>query len=247
MSFGLPHEANRVKYPPVLHVGMEQHVPMNVVNHFRRNRDDYSQIESRLSDVREKVETSDMDTAVRMLQVSHSFAVLSVQTPVDVHERAFTNLWQNVGVTDSYDDIAEAINECNYYKNKARYILDSFQRKEDWKEVVELLRAGEIDKAHKMILDEFLGVGTVKAPFTLAMLGYTEKMCIDTNVANVVGLEEKPNTVVVDKYESICESVREMFPLLQEIADPFIFQWVVFDYKRGNISHHETFFNVVGV
>jgi len=106
-----------------------------------------------------------------------------------------------------------------------------------------MIEDGDIDKAHKFILETFKGVGPAKAPFVLAMLGFTEKMCIDTNMVNAFGLDGHPSTVVVERYESICETLRDKMPTMKELTSPFLFQWTVFDYQRGEVSHHDVFYD----
>lgn len=185
-----------------------------------------------------------METRVSMLQKSHAFAVISVQTPVSVHEKAFRNLFAN-GAPQSLDEVRDSIKSCNYFKQKSRYVWDSLQRSDDWKEVARMLVKGELDDAHKFILDEFMGVGPAKAPFVLSMLGFTEKMCVDTNVMQAVDAE-RPTTVVVEKYENIVSDIMSHFPtLVSEAGSPFMFQWALFDYQRNDMSTHDIFFTEV--
>jgi len=222
---------------------MEQHTPLHVTNHYRRNRADYDEISQRLEQTRRTFMESDTSEQIRMLQQSHSFAVISVQTPVDIHEEAFTQLWDN---DTPLSNIDEALSSVNYRNNKTDYIRHSLTHGHLWANVVEMIEDGDIDKAHKYVLDTFKGVGPAKAPFTFAMLGFTEKMCIDANVINAMGMDEHVNTVVVDKYESICQKLREKMPTLNETVSPFIFQWVVFDWQRDEISKHKAFYQVLG-
>jgi len=223
---------------------MEPITILHATNHYRNNVDHYNSVRARLSATKQRFMDSDKYEQIRMLQVSHAFAALSVQTSVENHEEAFRNLFAD-GVPDSKEEVRESINMCNYWKSKARYIWDSIESVNEWWEVAEMLENREIDKAHKYIIDNFLGVSTAKAPFVLAMLGFTQKMCLDTNICNLTGIE-RPSTVVVDRYEDIVSSVREKFQTLKEEAsEPFIFQWALFDYKRGNLSTHEPFFTVI--
>jgi len=178
-----------------------------------------------------------------MLQQSHSFAVISVQTPVDIHEDSFVKLWDNDNPLENMDD---ALSSVNYRNNKADYITHSLTHGHLWANVVDMIEAGNIDEAHKYVLDNFKGVGPAKAPFTFSMLGFTEKMCIDANVINAMGMDEHVNTVVVDKYEAICQKLREKMPTLNETVSPFMWQWIVFDWQRDEISKHKPFYQVIG-
>ena len=225
---------------------MEQHTPMLATNHFRNNNSHYTHVSAQLSATKQKFADSTIGEKVRLLQKSHAFAVLSVQTPVSAHERAFRNLFAN-GLPLSEKEIRDSINMTNYYKNKASYIWDSLQSGRKWEKVATMLTNGNVDQAHKFTLDEFLGVGPAKAPFVLAMLGFTEKMCIDTNVQQVANVD-RPNTVVVDKYEKIVQSVKDSFKTLaRETGSSFLFQWALFDYQRNDLSSHRIFYKEMGV
>ncbi len=216
---------------------------MLVTNHYRRNAADYSEIEGRLNKTRETFLSADTSEQIRMLQKSHSFAVISVQTPVNIHEDAFTSLWSN---GTPLADIDEALQSVNYRNNKTDYITHSIEHGHLWADVVDMLENDNIDAAHKFILDEMKGVGPAKAPFTLAMLGFTEKACIDANVISAMGLEEHVSTVVVEKYDAIVESLRDKMPTLKAETSPFLWQWITFDWNRGEISKHKTFYQVIG-
>ncbi|AGM11591.1 endonuclease III [Halogranum tailed virus 1] len=225
-------------------MGMDPITALHATNHFRRNRTHYRKVRNELLFTRKKFENSDMSVKVEMLQKSHAWAVLSVQTPVNVHEKAFRNLFAN-GLPLSVSEIRDSIKSCNYYKNKADYIMDSLQSGREWEKVANLLMSDELDKAHKFVLDNFKGVGPAKAPFVLAMLGFTEKMCIDTNVMQATGTE-RPTTVVVEKYEAAVDEIKSHFPtLVEETGSSFLFQWALFDYQRGDTSDHKVFFKEV--
>lgn len=221
---------------------MEQHTPLLVTNHYRRNTETYTEIENRLMETRERFLNGSTSEQIRMLQKSHSFAVISVQTPVHIHEEAFTKLWQS---DKPLDNLESALSSVNYRNQKAEYIRHSLANGHLWAEVADLLVAGKLDVAHKMVLDTFKGVGPAKAPFTFAMLGFTEKACIDANVIGAMGLDDHVSTVVVEKYDAIVESLRDKMPTLKEETSPFMWQWIVFDWRRGEISTHDAFFNVV--
>jgi endonuclease III len=222
---------------------MKQTTPLHVTNHYRRNKGDYDEISARLERTRETFMESDTSRKIRMLQQSHSFAVISVQTPVAIHEDAFTQLWSEDSPLDNLED---ALSSVNYRNNKADYIRHSLTHGHLWANVVDMIEGGQLDTAHKYVLDNFKGVGPAKAPFTFSMLGFTEKMCIDANVINAMGMEEHVTTVVVDKYEEIAAKLREKMPTLNETVSPFMWQWIVFDWQRNEISKHKAFYRVLG-
>lgn len=188
--------------------------------------------------------SADTSEQIRMLQKSHSFAVISVQTTVDIHEEAFVSLWEN---DTPLSDIDDALSSVNYRNNKTDYITHSIQHGHLWADVADMLENGKVDPAHKFILENFKGVGPAKAPFTLSMLGFTSKMCIDANVVNAMGMDEHVNTVVVEKYENICSKIRSKMPTLNETLSPFMWQWVVFDWNRDEISKHKPYYQVLGI
>ena len=225
----------------LIHGYMQATLPANVTNHYRNNRAEYMQIQSKLKETRENFLNASRDKQITMLQKSHSFAVISVQTPVDIHEQAYENLWQNDVITTT--NAKEALSSVNYKNNKVDYILHSLRNQGKWFAVCDMLETDNIDEAHKFILDNMKGVGPAKAPFVLAMLGFTEKMCIDTNIVNAFDLDGHATTVVVEKYDNLCKRIRDKMPTMRDMTSPFLFQWVTFDYQRGNISHHDTFYN----
>lgn len=206
---------------------------MTATEWYREHRDHYDKVMKKLDDVRNRFEKSDRETMRDMFLASYEFAVISVQTPVSIHEKA----WSAIRTGDA--DVAEALQEVNYWKNKTKYITESRTKFEKIDEVIDLLREGNIDEAHKVLIDDFLGVGAAKAAFTLAMLGYTSKMCLDTNVKQICELDDVYSGVVVDKYEKCCNQVRDT----SEIRPSFLLQWVLFDMNRNKVTSHDVYFN----
>jgi len=125
------------------------------------------------------------------------------------------------------------------------WINDAASKTKALNSVINELQADNIDKAHRILIDKIKGLGAKKAAFTLAMLGYTGKMCIDTNVAQIAGLEEEYTGVVIDRYEQQCKAVREQFNTLSEELPPFMVQWVLFDTQREERSTHKVYFDAV--
>jgi thermostable 8-oxoguanine DNA glycosylase len=227
---------------------MQQTTPLHATNHYRQNKSEYSEISERLDQTRKTFKEADTAEQIRMLQQSHSFAVISVQTPVEIHEDSFKKLWAN---DTPLENIEDALSSVNYRNNKADYIRHSLTHGHLWANVVDMIKNDNIDKAHKYVLDNFKGVGPAKSPFTLAMLGFKQKMCIDANIINAMGMDEHVTTVVVDKYESICSKLREKMPTLNNNVSPFMWQWIVFSYQRHGVSGdpdmHDAFFEVLNI
>jgi thermostable 8-oxoguanine DNA glycosylase len=225
---------------------MEQTLPANVTNHYRNHRDTYNQIGATLFKTRKRFLESSYSEKIVMLQKSHSFAVISVQTPVDIHEKAFAELWRDHDKGRPIEwNIDDALDSVNYKNNKKEYIMHSINHGNLWARVAEMLEDNNINEAHKFILDNMKGVGPAKSPFVLSMLGFEEKMCIDTNIVNAFDLDGHVSTVVVEKYDNICQSLRDKMPTLRDMTTPFLFQWVTFDYQRGNISTHDVFYETL--
>lgn len=214
------------------------------IDFYEQHEEDYKEISEKLDKVNQKFLNSDRESQRRMILDSYMFAVLSIQTPVSIHEEAFRSIKNG-------DDYEDAMSSVNYWKNKVSYIRETEVKFEEIDEAIDLLEAGEVDKAQRKVLDEFKGVGTVKSAFTLAMLGFKQKACIDTNVLTALGMdrEDAYNGVVIEKYESFCSSAFEEIDseLKSRVDSQFMNQWIVFDAVREEFTNHEVFFDHVGV
>lgn len=105
------------------------------------------------------------------------------------------------------DDPETAMASVNYHTQKRKYMRQSLQDEAIWEDIALALQDEYVDRAHETALE--LGyIGTVKAPFILSMLGYTEKMCIDGNALNVLGMDDYPSMDDVHQYEQLCRDVR---------------------------------------
>lgn len=211
---------------------------------YEQHENTYKKIDERLDSVNEEFLNSDRETQRRMLLDSYIFSVLSIQTPVSIHEDAFRSIKTGA-------DLEDAMSSVNYWKNKVSYIRETEVKFEEIDRVIELLEDGETDKAQRMLIDEFKGVGTVKSAFTLAMLGFKDKACIDTNVLTALEMdrEDAYTGVVVQKYNDfVDEAFNSIDSDLKESVDSnFMNQWVIFDCVRGEVTDHEVFFENVGV
>jgi endonuclease III len=226
---------------------------MRAVLHFRKYRDTYNTIRGRLLDARRSYKNANEKERRLRLVKAHSWSVISIQTPVEIHEQAFQQLWQSVDSPEQVGkNLPEALSSVNYRNNKEEYIREFAADVKAQSEIDSRIMDGELDSAQKFIIDNVRGVGTVKAPFMLGNNGFTEKMCVDTNVINLTGVE-KPNTVVVDKYETVCQDICQMFPALNKLLDPYLLQWVIFCYKRNKdgrldgVDTHDVWFESIGI
>lgn len=204
---------------------------------YTTHQNEYDLVEERLSSINQKFLESDRNTQTQMLRYSYTFAVMSIQTRVEDHEKAFVEYVNGA-------DIYEAVRGTNFGGDEAKgaWIRKTFSDPAHFTDVINLLENGKVDDAHKYMIDEWTGVSSVKAAFVLAMLGFTQKMCLDVNMMNLFNLEDR-KTVVVERYDSWCQEIVDMHPEID--VDPFILQWVCFDYQRGVHSTHEVFFEAL--
>lgn len=209
--------------------------PETVYNHYNDNQATYNDIRDNLEKVKHRFLHGDTVTRRQMIRTAHRFAVLSIQTPVHLHEAAFKQL-EGLPVVQS-----NPVQSVNYWRNKLDWINHLDGRMELLDEAADLLMAGRLDEAHRLMIDRFKGLGAAKAGFTIAMLGFTSKMCIDTNVKQAADLKQVYSGVVVEKYEQQCTAITNRFNTVG--LTPFMLQWVLFDVQRGEISRHQAYFN----
>lgn len=210
-------------------MGVTDQTRSQIASHYYTHVELYRQIWRKLEAIRERFHEADREGKIAYLQLSYMNAVISIRTEASRQDEAVRRLMAG-------DDLETALESVNYYRQKANAIRNTLQRETVWHEIVSTLEDEAIDVAHESALDGLKYVGPVKAPFVFAMLGYTEKMCIDSNVVQVVGMDEWPDTTEVDRYEEICQRVRNQFPVLSKELDPFHLHWVVFDWHR----YHDT-------
>lgn len=158
-----------------------------------------------------------------------------------VYERALT-VW---------DELANALRTAgvNYANNKAAYIVRN-SIEPDYETIFARWDEGAYDQAHRLIADEFLGVGLAKGAYAMGKLGCEEKLCIDRHVAAAAGIDQDNlyQGVVVDRYEAQCDRVEAAFPELVGLPRP-LFRWVVFDAHRSTentdspVTPHEVLFD----
>jgi len=215
------------------------------VDHYRRNEPLYDLIEQRLDAVYDAFERADRPTQRSVLDKAVTFALISAQTSVDLHERAYIET-HDTSLVD-HDTIADRLLDAgaNYYKNKASYIVHN-RTQADYDAVLDHYDAGRIDRMHRVLADECKGVGLRKAGFALALAVTGRKCCIDTHVAQQAGVgpEEIYTGVVVDRYEAQCDHIFEQWDRLRSEYDlsRFLCQWIVFDTNLDAVTMHDPWF-----
>ncbi len=174
---------------------------------------------------------------------SDLYALMSVMTNVNRLEPAFPKAID----AESQAEYRDIYNEHTilFHNSKAEYSAYNLTQV-DYEIQRAMLKDGRIDDAHRYKVENVQGVSYAKAAFSLAMLGFTEKMCIDSHVQNYFGLDKRLNINSVAEYERLCGSLRSQDPFLAEETCPFIFQWAVFDYDRGDgVTEHTQWFEMV--
>jgi thermostable 8-oxoguanine DNA glycosylase len=213
----------------------------DTVAQYRQNKDVYDEIANNVRTTVETFEEADRELQEILLHRAVSFALISAQTSVPIHEKGYLNVVDET----QYGDIEEGLYEAgvNYYRNKSKYILHNMTEP-DYDRVLDHYENGEIDKMHRAIADEFKGVGLRKAAYAMAKVVTTDKCCVDTHIAQFIGLEtdEIYNGVVVDKYENQCQRLIDKVPDEIDHLSRFMKQWVAFDAQRGSVTTHDAWF-----
>jgi thermostable 8-oxoguanine DNA glycosylase len=194
-----------------------------VYDYYQHHDQMYRHIQTKLDRVRDRLLAVDRPTQQTVLFHADMYALISANTRVEAHEAGYVEAL-DAESRDGYRDALQA-NDVLYYNNKADYI-DHNLGVVDYDRQAERLQSGQIDAVHHEKLDTVLGLGTLKAAFSLAMCGFDEKMCIDANVASYFGLdtdEDVYDGVVIDDYERQCGRLRSLEPQLASETSPFVF------------------------
>lgn len=208
---------------------------------FENHREDYGRVLERLASVRAVTLTGDLESAAENIKHAYMNAVLSVRTDLDRHERAYAK-WAHGGA-----DAKEALLDTVYGGSKIHQwgsieVLENT----DWRNVALAVRAhvrnGRIDALLGMC-EHIRGVAFRKWSFTLAMAGVWEVACIDSNVGNIMDIEMRDDfDSDADTYLRTLERVRDR---IDAPVPPFLAQWCVYDFARGEHARHMVFFNSV--
>lgn len=207
---------------------------------------DYLSALTRVEKTRTLLLSGDLEQAGRVLNHSYVFAVLSIKTPLERHEQAFSGL-QSGGL-----DLEEAAAKTVYGNQKARWIAETFGET-DWESLAIAVQNHVEHERYEELLDtvadSLTGVSHRKGAFMLAMSGLYEYICIDSNIAEFAGLEESNSGKTLSfgdsaEYLAKCEEIfRGRFDDMG--LPPFLIQWACYDYMRGEHARHMSFYREV--
>lgn len=210
------------------------------ITHFfyPNNKHIYDEVWPKLDDVRDRWDTLDNGDKIALLKLSYINSVFSIRTPVSSYESGIRMFMQGESIPEAID--RSGMGMALYYRpdwnkpygslrGKVPGIYETLSNDAFWDGVVAMIKEERYNEAQSRLMDaNFIGVA--KSPFTLANLGFTQKMCLDGNVSALLG-GESPETEV-EEYEQLCADVRDMFPELAEELEPYHLQWLLFDYQR---------------
>jgi len=175
-----------------------------------------------------------------MLQKSYVNAVLSIRTGKDRHESAF------IGYCNHGLSLKEAALETVYGGNKKNWLRRTFDNV-DWELLVHAIRyhtsENDYDQLLDVIVDNLIGVSYRKGSFMLAMIGLHEYMCIDSNVGNYADIGDWERWSSASDYMADCQEIYESVG--NPLIPPFIIQWAIYDYERGEHARHMPFYTEV--
>lgn len=211
----------------------EKVTPRELKTWFAKHSTHYDTVELNLRDTWREFMLADKNRQREMLLGSYKFAAISVQTPVNIHEEAWTALMGGAEPSD-------ALSKVNYWRNKMQYMRETETKIEEIDRVIRYLENNQLQKAQQIIVDEFKGVSLKKSAFTLAMLGFTDMFCIDTNVRQASGITYDYTGKLVDRYNEIVDRIIDKYNTVER--NPFLIQWGLFDAMRGTPATHTTFF-----
>lgn len=216
-------------------------------HHFMEHESIYRYIENRLDGTRRSYLESDTDTRLRLLLDITNYAMLTANTPLEQADRSFEIYLDHYPNFDPQSlAITLAENGIGFYNNKARYIHENYNNLDDlFVRVDNLLGSGRENNAQDVLM-EASGIGPAKSAFSLAMLGFTDHACIDTHVAQQLGLDPRVyERFDATQYKELVEKAFSQVPELKGEISPFLLQWVLFDLNRGYVETHDHWFEHV--
>lgn len=200
---------------------------------YEYHREDYAAVKERLTWCRNVMLRGRLESASRMLRLSCVNAVLSIQTPRERHERAFT------AYCAANTSVEQAAGMTLYGNQKAEWLHHSFATF-DFEECVSILRQDSeksVDNALQYIVDNFKGLSYVKAGFALAMCGVWELACPDTRCRQFLDIDDRIRTAT--DYVQACQMIDDSL----DCEEPrFIKQWAMYDYQEQEHARHMPFF-----
>lgn len=212
----------------------------DITTWFENHAVDYQTVQDRLELTRSVLLHGDIGDAADILEKSYMFAVLSIRTERDRHERAFTAHYAG--------DISrkEAALKTVYGGNKKNWIRQTFNNT-NWMVLARAIRSHVEEERFDVLLDTVVenltGVAHRKGAFMLAMSGLYEYGCIDSNVARYADLanshEEDYDFKSAAEY---METAEEIFNTVPSNHPPFVKQWAIYDFERGEHARHNAFY-----
>jgi len=205
---------------------------------YQNHKEDYEAVKERLFSARQTLLYGSIKHAAENLRLSYLNAVFSIQTDKDRHERAFTAYVRGFG-------IEEAAGMTVYPNQKTEWINRTME-KTSWKHIArnvrEYVKGGKIQRLLQ-IQKDLVGVSYTKWSFTLAMCGVYELACFDSNTRNFFDIDNRAGNSAAD--------YMDMINMLQNETDisepPFVIQWAVYDYERGEHARHMPFFRNIAL
>lgn len=207
---------------------------------------DYVSALTRVEKTRTLLLSGSPERAGSILQRAYIFAVFSIKTPLERHERAFTQ-WAVESA-----DLKDACQSTVYGNQKYGWIKDTLVST-DWTSLAQAarchIRKGRYGELLECITNDLKGVSYRKGAFLLAMAGLYEFICIDSHVANYAGYEESNNgpTLTFDDaadYFEACDTITSS--ITNEYRLPaFLIQWAIYDHQRGEHARHMAFYREV--
>lgn len=157
-----------------------------VNNWYDTHRETYQWVWSQLDEMQKVWVNGDHQTRIGLLKGSFIFTLFTQRVVTDLAEESFLRVIEG-------DSVPTALSEtgAGFHHSKTAKIYQSFWDDDLWDAVVDMIAAGQIDTAHQALIDNprVKGVATAKAAFVLANVGLTQKMCINSNVARLLGQE----------------------------------------------------------
>jgi hypothetical protein len=204
-----------------------------LVEWYDNHRDDYAAVRERLTACRNVVENGPLANAAELIRSACHFAILSIQTTRERHERAFA-LLKSGGVS-----VDKAAAETNYHRKKARW-LHALALSDAPRAVAETWRSDGPRDALAKLVERVKGLSWVKSGFALALVGATELACPDSRTKAVLGIEGRIRTR--QQYFGAIGEIRRAVP----VDEPtFVRQWVVYDAADGEHARHMPFYREI--
>ena len=206
---------------------------------------DYGAARERLELCRNTILNGRISDASDMLKASYINAVMSIQTAKDRHESAF------VAYHSGNKELKQACLDTVYGGQKHGWLSDTFGRVNFDNVVIAVrhhVRNNTFGELLDVLTDKIKGVSYRKCSFMLSMVGIYEYMCIDSNVGRFADIGDRNNFSNGSDYLDTCyeiyHSIIEKSPF-GRLFPPFLVQWAIYDYERGEHARHMVFYNEV--